>query len=125
MITPKDLKYTKSHEWVRMLDNGNAQIGITEHAQEAMGDLVFVDLPQMDDVFELGDGIAVVESVKAVSDVYAPIGGRVVAVNEQLLDEPGLINEACYDAWLVELTDVVMADLLTVEEYEAVLQEEA
>ena len=123
MAVPTELLYTKSHEWVKKLDNGNALVGITDHAQEAMGDLVFVELPQEDDTFSAGDSFAVVESVKAVSDVYCPIGGTVVAVNSDLEDDPAKINEDCYEAWLAEFKDIDLGDLLTAEEYEKVLAE--
>ncbi len=124
MNVPEDLMYTKSHEWVRFLDNGNVRIGITQHAEQAMGDLVFVDLPQAEDVFAAGDSIAVVESVKAVSDVYAPVSGKIADVNTKLMDEPALINESCYDAWMIELEDVGDESLLTPEEYEELLNGE-
>jgi glycine cleavage system H protein len=124
MNIPQNLMYTKTHEWVRFLENGNARIGITDHAQEAMGDIVFVELPQEGDSFDAGDSIAVVESVKAVSDIYVPLGGTVVAVNEKLVDQPALINDECYDAWIAELEDVRDETLLTPEEYEELVSEE-
>lgn len=123
MSVPEHLLYTKSHEWVK-LDGDKARIGITEHAQEAMGDLVYVELPTPGDSFEAGDNLAVVESVKATSDIYAPMDGTVAAVNEEAAEEPGLVNRACYDAWLVEMENLGEADLLTPEEYEEVLRAE-
>ncbi len=101
---PSHLQYTESHEWVSVEDNGNARIGITDHAQEALGDLVFVELPVVGDEISQGDPCAVVESVKAASDIYAPVSGLVVAVNEDLESDPALINADPYgDGWLFEL----------------------
>lgn len=101
---PSHLQYTESHEWVSSEDNGNARIGITDHAQEALGDLVFVELPVVGDEISQGDQCAVVESVKAASDIYAPVSGKVVAVNEDLDADPALINADPYgDGWLYEL----------------------
>ncbi len=125
MSVPKNLLYTKSHEWVKLFSNGGGQIGITDHAQEAMGELVFVELPQVGDVISKGKGFAVVESVKATSDVFAPISGRISVVNSELEDEPGKVNEDCYSAWLVEMEQVSdTEELLTPEEYEEVLKAE-
>lgn len=101
---PSHLQYTESHEWVSSENNGNARIGITDHAQEALGDLVFVELPVVGDEISQGDQCAVVESVKAASDIYAPVSGRVVAINEDLDADPALINADPYgDGWLYEL----------------------
>ena len=101
---PNELKYTQSHEWVSREANGNVRIGITDHAQEALGDLVFVELPAVGDETDQGDSVAVVESVKAASDIYAPVTGEVVAINEDLEDDPGLINNDPYgDGWLYEV----------------------
>ena len=101
---PSHLQYTESHEWVSVEDNGNARIGISDHAQEALGDLVFVELPVVGDEIGQGDPCAVVESVKAASDIYAPVSGRVVAINEELESNPALINADPYgDGWLFEL----------------------
>lgn len=126
MSVPKNLKYTKSHEWVEMLLDGKARIGITDYAQETLGNLVYAELPQEGDVFAIGDNLAVVESVKASSDVYAPIAGTVAAVNEALADSPEMINDDSYGAWFVELSSVNTdgAELLSPEEYEKVLEEE-
>lgn len=104
MTTPENLKYTKSHEWVSKLENGNWQVGLTDFAQSSMGDIVFVNLPEEGDEAALGQGIAEVESVKTVSDVYSPIAGTVAAVNEALADTPEQINESAYEAWLFEIT---------------------
>ena len=101
---PSHLQYTESHEWVSTEDNGNTRIGISDHAQEALGDLVFVELPVVGDEISQGDPCAVVESVKAASDIYAPVSGAVVAVNEELESDPALINADPYgDGWLFEL----------------------
>jgi glycine cleavage system H protein len=101
---PSELKYTKSHEWVRDEGDGTVTVGITDHAQELMGDLVFVEVPEVGAERGAGDAIAVVESVKAASDVYAPIGGEVIAVNEDLGDAPETINEDPYgNGWIFKL----------------------
>lgn len=104
---PTHLQYTESHEWISV-DDGIATIGITDHAQEALGDLVYVELPEIDDEVSQGDPCAVVESVKAASDLYAPVSGRVIAINEELDADPAVINSDPYDdGWLfqVELND--------------------
>lgn len=126
MNVPKNLKYTKSHEWIEVMPDGKARIGITDYAQETLGNLVYAELPQEGDAFARGDNLAVVESVKASSDVYAPIAGTVAAVNEALADSPEMINDDSYGAWFVELDSVDMdsAELLSPEEYEKVLEEE-
>ncbi|MCP4048303.1 MAG: glycine cleavage system protein GcvH [Gammaproteobacteria bacterium] len=101
---PSHLQYTESHEWVSEEPNGNSRIGISDHAQEALGDLVFVELPVVGDEISQGDQCAVVESVKAASDIYAPVSGKVVAINEELDADPELINADPYgDGWLYEL----------------------
>lgn len=93
---PGDLKYTKSHEWVRVNDSGTLTIGITDHAQGQLGDLVFVELPEVGQQLAAGDSFAVVESVKAASDVYTPVGGTVTGINEKLADSPELVNTDPY-----------------------------
>ena len=124
---PGDLKYTKSHEWVRVNDDGTLNIGITDHAQGQLGDLVFVELPETGRQLVAGDSFAVVESVKAASDVYAPIGGTVRAVNEKLSDSPELINQDPYgDGFIMTLEPDDGADLsalLDGEAYGAVAEE--
>ncbi len=101
---PTELKYTKSHEWVRTNDDGTVTVGITDNAQELLGDLVFVELPEEGSVLDAGDQCAVVESVKAASDVYAPISGEIIAVNESLEDEPELVNaDAFGNGWLFRM----------------------
>jgi glycine cleavage system H protein len=102
--TPEDLRYTEAHEWVRLLDSGRVRVGITDHAQSQLGDVVFVQLPAVGDAFAAGEALGEVESTKSVSDVYAPIAGTVVAVNAALEAGPELINSSAYDeGWLVEI----------------------
>ena len=103
MKLPLDLKYTASHEWLRAEADGTVSVGITDHAQEALGELVFVELPEVGRALAAGDGAAVVESVKAASDVYAPLAGEVVAANGALNDDPGQVNKDPYRAWLFRL----------------------
>lgn len=121
---PSELRYTESHEWVRVEDNGEVTIGITDHAQELLGDLVFVELPEVGGEVEAKTEFGVVESVKAASDVYSPVTGEVVAVNEALEDAPDLINSDTYgDGWLirVRLTDPdQLEELLDADAYEQV-----
>ena len=101
---PSHLKYTESHEWVDADENGNARIGISDHAQEALGDLVYVELPTVGDELSQGDACAVVESVKAASDIYTPVSGTVIAINEDLDADPAIINSDPYnDGWLFEI----------------------
>jgi glycine cleavage system H protein len=117
---PSHLQYTESHEWVSIEENSNARIGITDHAQEALGDLVYVELPAVGDEISQGDPCAVVESVKAASDIYAPLSGVVVAVNEELESDPALINADPYgDGWLFEL------ELIDTEELDGLKDAEA
>lgn len=124
---PDNFKYVESHEWIELLDNGNVRIGITEHAQSALGDIVFVELPEKDS-YATGDECGVVESVKTASDIFAPISGTVVASNEALEDAPELINENPYDdGWIFEMeVDNVddLNDLMTAEEYRNSLADE-
>lgn len=101
--TPDDLKYTKTHEWIR-LENEEVTLGITEHAQELLGDLVFVELPEVGNNYSEGDEIGVVESVKAASDFYSPVTGEVIEVNQAVADNPAVVNEDPYgEGWLVKL----------------------
>jgi len=127
MTIPSELRYTSDHEWVREEDDGNLTIGITDHAQTALGDLVFVELPEADAELAPGDACAVVESVKAASDVYAPLSGTVVAVNPGLEDAPELVNQDPYgDGWLYRLrpTDATQVeDLLNADDYERLVAE--
>ena len=103
MNIPADLKYTESHEWVRLEADGTVTVGITEFAQDALGDIVFVELPKVGTTFGAGDDAAVVESVKAASDIYAPIAGEVIAANEDVAGAPESINSDAYGAWLFKL----------------------
>ena len=100
---PGDLKYLSSHEWVRLEDDGETvTIGITHHAQDLLGDVVFVELPEVGDQFTRGDVMAVAESVKAASDIYAPISGKIISINEKLEESPELVNESPYEfGWMV------------------------
>jgi glycine cleavage system H protein len=121
---PEELQYTKSHEWVRTEDD-TATVGITDYAQEELGDIVFVELPEEGATFEAGDSFGTVESVKAVSDIYSPVGGEVVEVNETLNDSPEKINEDPYgDGWIIKLRTSGEGDLLSASDYEKLLEEE-
>ncbi len=124
---PSELKYTKSHEWVRKEDDGSITIGITDHAQQLLGDLVFVELPEVGDDMSAEDAACVVESVKAASDVYMPISGEVIAVNTTLTDTPEVINDAPYDdGWLIKVKPANAAEvdeLMDAEAYEAEIEE--
>lgn len=119
---PADLKYVASHEWLRLEDDGTITVGITDHAQDLLGDVVFVDLPDVGDNITVDEEIAVVESVKAASDVFAPISGEVVAINESLEDDPEIINSDPYgDGWFFKMKPENMADfeaLMSAEDYE-------
>ncbi|BDY03463.1 MULTISPECIES: glycine cleavage system protein GcvH [unclassified Ferrimonas] len=125
---PSELKYTSSHEWIRPEGDNEYTIGITEHAQELLGDMVFVDLPDVGDEVNAGDDTAVAESVKAASDVYSPLTGEVVAINEELEDSPELVNSDPFgDGWLfrVRISDEAeLANLLDAEGYQAVIDDE-
>lgn len=123
----KSLLYTKEHEWVKV-SGGKAYIGITDFAQHSLGDIVFVELPEVDSELSEGDTFGVVESVKAASDVFMPIDGKILEVNEAIVDEPALINEDAYENWmmLVEVSDKAQLDtLMTAEEYEDFCSKEA
>ena len=111
MSIPAELKYTESHEWVRREADGLLTIGITDFAQESLGDMVFVELPEVDRVLAKGEACAVVESVKAASDVYAPVAGQVVAVNATLAEQPELINTNAFEAWMYKLKPANAADV--------------
>jgi glycine cleavage system H protein len=126
---PSDLKYTKSHEWVRQAQNGALEIGITDHAQSALGDLVFVEVPDVGRALKAGEACAVVESVKAASDVYSPLAGKVVANNGALMAKPELLNEDPYGAgWLFRLETsgpVDAGEFMSASAYESFVAEEA
>ncbi len=123
MTNPKDLQYTRTHEWVKFSDDGTALIGITDYAQDQLGDLVFVNLPLAGDPVTAGETFADVESVKAVSDVVSPVTGEVEEVNETLADEPQRMNQAPYDSWFVKVKDITdRTELMDAETYEAYLK---
>ncbi|AWR86487.1 glycine cleavage system protein GcvH [Meiothermus taiwanensis] len=124
MNYPSELKYTKSHEWVR-LEGDVAVVGITDFAQDALGDVVFVDLPQVGKAVEAGSAVAVVESVKTASDIYAPVAGEILEVNSALSDKPELINQAPYgEGWLfkMKINPADLNGLLSAAEYQAVAE---
>jgi len=125
---PADLKYTKTHEWVRALPDGTVEIGITDHAQHALGDLVFVEVPEAGRTLKAGDPCAVVESVKAASDVYSPVAGEVTAGNPRLAGEPEAVNKDAYGGgWLMRVRlakDATTATLLSPAAYEKLLEAE-
>ena len=125
---PGELKYVSSHEWIRVEGDGTVTIGVTDHAQEALGEVVFVELPDIDAEVSAGDDAGVVESVKAASDIYAPVSGVVVAVNDDLEDAPEMVNSDPYgDGWFfkLKLTDESeLDDLLSADEYSAACEEE-
>ena len=126
MSVPTDLKYTKDHEWVR-IEGDTATFGVSDHAQEALGDIVFVELPDMGRSVDAGEAYGVVESVKAVSDVYAPVAGEVVEINEALEGEPDLVNSDPYGTgWIIKVKisdNNSSAELMNPEEYTAFLDE--
>lgn len=125
---PTELKYTSSHEWVQAEGEGVYRVGITEHAQELLGDMVFVDLPDVGTQVAMGDDCAVAESVKAASDIYAPLSGEIVAVNDALEGQPELVNSAPYaDGWLFSIKasdENELNDLLDATAYQALLEED-
>ncbi len=125
---PADLKYTRTHEWVRDLKDGTVEIGITDHAQHSLGDLVFVEVPEAGRKLGVGEPCAVVESVKAASDVYSPVAGEVTAGNPELAASPELINQDAFGAgWLMRVKPTnaaVIAELMSSSEYEALLETE-
>lgn len=127
MTAPKDLRYSQEHEWAK-LEDGKVRVGITDFAQHELGDIVFVELPEVGDEFKVEEPFGSVESVKTVSELYAPISGKVVEINEDLNDNPEYVNESPYEkAWLIviEPTDATELDkLMTAEEYEAMTNED-
>lgn len=118
MNIPAELKYTKSHEWLKEEADGSYTVGLTDYAQDQLGDIVFINLPAEGDEAEAGEALADVESVKAVSDVFSPVTGTISAVNEELMDEPQKINQDPYEAWIARISDVTdTEELLTAAEY--------
>lgn len=126
--TPSELKYAASHEWARLEEDGTVTVGVSDHAQEALGDVVFIELPEVGNDLAAGDEAGVVESVKAASDIYSPVGGAVIAINEQLEDEPETVNSDPYnDGWFFKLqpSDTSELDaLLSAEDYQAKCEED-
>jgi glycine cleavage system H protein len=121
---PEELQYTRSHEWVRT-EGDTATIGITDYAQDELGDIVFIELPEVGATFDAGDSFGTVESVKAVSDLYTPVGGEVVEVNDALDDSPEKINEDPFgEGWIIKLRVSDEGDLLSASDYEQFLEEE-
>lgn len=128
MSIPAELKYSDSHEWVRLDADGNATVGITHHAQDLLGDLVFVENPKVGRTLRRGEECGVVESVKAASDIYAPIGGEVVAVNAELETAPEKINQGAYQAWMFKLKPAdatELASLLDAAAYQKLVEAES
>lgn len=127
--TPNNLKFTESHEWIQVLDDGTAVVGITDYAQTLLGELVYVGLPDIGDVIDIEDDCAVVESVKAASDVYCPISGQITDVNENLIDDPSLVNSSPFDkGWLFKIQidkPAQLDNLLEASKYQKLVADEA
>ncbi|GHU45080.1 glycine cleavage system H protein [Spirochaetia bacterium] len=124
MNFPANLKYTKSHEWVKDLGGGIFEVGLTDFAQSSLGDIVFVNLPQVGDALKAGAAFGDIESVKAVSDINSPVTGAVKEINESLLDTPAAINESPYDSWLIRAEGKCEDGLLSAADYEKIAVEE-
>lgn len=125
MNIPQNLLYSKSHEWVLFLDETTVRIGITDTAQQLLGDLVYINLPEVGDAVVSGETFADVESVKAVSDIYSPVTGEISAVNEELKDNPQFMNSAPYESWLIEIKNLSDREaLLNAEQYAKICAEE-
>lgn len=126
--TPSELKYASSHEWARLEDDGTVTVGITDHAQDALGDVVFVELPEVGATLTAGEEAGVVESVKAASDIYSPIGGEVIAINDTLEDSPEIINDSPYDdGWFYKLQPNhpdELNNLMDADAYDALCEDE-
>jgi len=126
---PSDLKFTKSHEWVRVEDDGSLTVGVTDHAQEALGDMVFVEVPEVGATLKAGDACAVIESVKAASDVYSPVSGEVQEANDALAEQPERLNEDAYgEGWIMRIqaeNDAELEGLMDAEAYGAFLEQES
>ena len=126
MKVMKDYFYTEDHEWIKVEGNVGT-VGMADYAQDSLGDIVYVELPEEDDELEKGEDFAAVESVKAASDVYMPVGGKVIEVNEVLMDEPELLNADAYENWMIKIEiadEEELKELMTSEEYEKFLAEE-
>lgn len=125
MELPTNLLYSKSHEWVCKKNDGTATVGLTDYAQDQLGDIVYVNLPELETIVTVEETFADVESVKAVSDIYSPVTGVVCAVNDELAEHPELINSAPYDSWIAEISDITaFGELLSSDEYAAFCQEQ-
>ena len=125
MAKKENVLFTKSHEWVEVIDENTIRIGLTDYAQESLGDLVFINLPEEGDEVTVEEAFGDVESVKAVSDIFSPVTGIVSSINEELLDAPEMINQSPYEAWLVEISEITeREEYLTLEEYEELIREE-
>jgi glycine cleavage system H protein len=111
MNIPQSLRYTESHEWIRVENDGTITVGITDHAQDALGDIVFLELPTVGKSFTSGSACAVVESVKAASDIYAPVTGEIIGTNEEAVNGPEQVNANAYDAWLFKMKPANIADV--------------
>ena len=126
---PEELKFTKTHEWVRVEEDGTLTVGISDHAQDLLGDMVFVEMPDVGDNFGAGDDCAVVESVKAASDVYCPVSGEIIAANTELADTPETVNKEPYgDGWLFKINPAdpeEVNELLDAEQYRELIESEA
>ncbi len=128
MNIPVELKYSKTHEWVKMLDETSALIGITDYAQDALGDVVFVDIPEVGDAVTVGESFTDVESVKAVSEVISPVSGEIAEVNDALDEAPELLNQDCYGNWIIKVSGITeteeLLDAVAYEEYLKTCEEE-
>ncbi|MFF8566272.1 glycine cleavage system protein GcvH [Streptomyces albidoflavus] len=128
MNIPEELKYTEEHNWVRVLPSGDARVGISSYAQTQLGDIVFVELPKVGQALDAGQAMGMIESVKVASDLYSPVVGTVVAVNDELAESPELVNEDPYgDGWIVELRmqdPLAVKDLLSAEKYRGLVAED-
>ena len=121
MNIPKDLLYSETHEWVKLVGDDTAIVGLTDFAQQSLGDIVFINLCMVGDSFAVGESLGDVESIKAVSDILSPLGGTVLKINEKALEKPELINEAPYDTWLVEMSVTDKSALIGPGEYEELI----
>lgn len=124
MNIPVELKYTDSHEWVIVEDDGTVVVGLTDFAQDSMGEVVYVDLPEVDDEFEAEESFAEAESVKAVSEIFSPVNGKVIEVNEDLEDNPGAINADPYGVWLAKFEGEIAVELLDAAAYRELCENE-